>query len=516
MIKPRFLVGFTGHRSGVNESIIAPRLREVLQSLCQKAESVGGQAELYAGVAEGGDTLCVELARGIDMPVHLMLPLDGPEFQRDFSSSDAWERTFAQISAARERPGRNSVHVDSGDGKRPDCYFNQGASMLAAVDVLVALWNGQAAMGLGGTEQVMNQAKAMGIPVIRIVLATGEIEQHGDVDNCFREDSIIKEINELSAPFQKVVPTSPELYQKALDQLAVQESGRFRPSLAAVILTYGTAALLGTPVALSVINEATVKGGASFEHFWNECKWICIAAELVLVCGALWMNWRLHDRCRRERCRVACEVVRGLRYSIPVISAFRPIIALRDPEWHRFALSAGLFVQEHSSGLGLVEARDHYICGRLSDTQTEGQIRHYQMTRPAAMMWWKITSAIGFWSAALAPVSVLFALLSHPNTSHVSGLALHLDDGLLALRLVTLMPIALPLMAGFAISLRHVTDTRGKAERSHQMVLRIAAIKRTLSGMQTASTIGLGIQHAENLLLDDLLECQRCLKTSDH
>lgn len=511
MIRPRFLIGFTGHRSGVDESLIGPPLREVLQSLCQKAESVGGQAELYAGVAEGGDTLCVELARGIDMPVHLMLPLVEPEFQKDFSSADAWQRAFVQISAARERPGRNSVHVEPGDDTRPDCYFNQGASMLDAVDVLVVLWNGQAAMGLGGTEQVMNQARATGIPVVRIVLATGEIEQHGDVDACFREDAIIKEMNERIAMFGKAVPTSPELFQKALDQLVVKEAGRFRPSLAAVISMYAAAALIGTLVTISVMAQPALELGASSGQYWNEWEWIGMAAELLLVCGALWMNSRLSERGWLERCRVACEVVRGLRYSIPVISAFHPVITQRDPAWHRFSLSAGLFVLEHCPALDLIAVRDRYIGARSSDTHTEGKIRSYQVTSRPTLRWWKLTGTIGFWSAALAPVFVLLSLVSHPSVGLLSVPDLHFGDGVIERSWVSLMLFALPLMAGTAISLRHVTDTWGTVERSRHMVIRLTAIKKTLAGMQTASTIRHTMQRAENLLLEDLLECQRDL-----
>lgn len=76
MLTPRYLVGFTGHRSGFDSKLIRPALTQVLADLKAQAAKMGSQQELYTGIAEGCDTLCVEIARELDLPVHLLLPLD--------------------------------------------------------------------------------------------------------------------------------------------------------------------------------------------------------------------------------------------------------------------------------------------------------------------------------------------------------------------------------------------------------------------------------------------------------
>ncbi len=169
MLKPRFLIGFTGHRAGFDEKLIQAALHGALDDLRKRAEAVGGQAELYASVAEGGDILCVEAARNLEMPVHLLLPLPDDEFAKDFSSAGVWDRSKHQLDLARQKPGRDSVRIVPGEIARPDCYFDQAIRILEAVDVLVAVWDGQPARGLGGTAEVIEHArKRLGLPVIVI------------------------------------------------------------------------------------------------------------------------------------------------------------------------------------------------------------------------------------------------------------------------------------------------------------------------------------------------------------
>ena len=78
--------------SGYEETLVAPALAQALGTLKQQATDAGGQDELHASVAEGTDTLCVETARLLTIPVHLLLPLPEKKFENDFSGPAAWER----------------------------------------------------------------------------------------------------------------------------------------------------------------------------------------------------------------------------------------------------------------------------------------------------------------------------------------------------------------------------------------------------------------------------------------
>lgn len=187
MLKPRFLIGFTGHRTGYDEGLIRPALKAVLEDMQQRAATIGGEADLYSSIAEGADTLCAEVARELGMAVHLLLPLPQDEFAKDFSSPAAWERSRQQIDLALQKPGRDSMRVLPGEMKRPDCYFDLASHMLETVDVLVGVWDGHPSRGIGGTKEVIDRAHTLGLPVVMINAATGQCELLPDLDAAFHQ-----------------------------------------------------------------------------------------------------------------------------------------------------------------------------------------------------------------------------------------------------------------------------------------------------------------------------------------
>jgi hypothetical protein len=503
MLTPRFLIGFTGHRSGTDEKVIGPPLLKVLTELKARAVALGGQAELYSSVAEGADNLCVEIARKLEMPVHLLLPLEDAEFEKDFSTPEAWKRSLDQITTARQRPGRDSVHQVSGEPSRPECYFNQAMHMLEAVDVLVAVWDQQPARGMGGTKEVIDQALATGVPVVQIASDSGEISGAENLVNCFKADAITTELNELAAKTQAPCADGAkdaDGLQKCLDQIALTESGRFRPSLVRIILLHGFAALLAAAVTYHVEKE----------HWFYQHRWVFTATELCLVISALWMTIRLHQRHTQEtwiRCRFACELVRGLRSSVPLIDPLHPSITRHDPKWKRFALSAGLLVLEHQHLDQALLLREHYLATRLGGDLPGNQILHYQTQQPAATFWWNFTGSVATWSARLAPVFVLLSLLNK-----LSGRHWHEDP--LGWTIVAFLPIALPLLAGVASGIRQALDAGRRKDRYPAMVERLTEIKAAQPGLQTGSSIRRAITHSEEILLDELIEWQLAVKNT--
>jgi hypothetical protein len=58
--------------------------------------------------------------------------------------------------------------LDGDAGERSRAYEAAGFVMLANIDLLIAIWNGAEAAGVGGTAQIVSRAIADGIPVIRL------------------------------------------------------------------------------------------------------------------------------------------------------------------------------------------------------------------------------------------------------------------------------------------------------------------------------------------------------------
>ena len=487
--------------------MVRPVLTAVLTDLKVQAAKVGGQLELYTGIAEGCDTLCVEIARGLDLPVHLLLPLDEPDFAKDFSSESAWLHAKVCIDSANERPRRDSVHRVPGEDTRPECYFNLAVRMLDAADVLVAVWDGQPSHGMGGTAQVVAQAGATGVPVIQIDATTGQTTPSHAGAEFFKPDAVMQEIrkfaDEEGISWMKTAASTPDDLQACLDTIATTEAERFRPSAVFMILLQGIATLLAVMVSFKVADD----------HPWDQSKWLLTLVELVLVCVALHMGRRLKKKHTQEkwiRCRFACELVRGMRSSIPLLDPLHPQMLRQDPAWGRFALSMGLFVLENQTTMDPLVLRDRYMDVRLSDTHVDGQIRHYSTMQPTALWWWNFTGTLSTVSAALAPIFVFLALAKKLGPHFFPPNWLHEDHFSSWLALV-FMPIALPMLAGVASSLRLKLDAGRRRERYPQMVKQLGQIKSALQGLCTPSTIRAEVGRSEHLLLDELMEWRRAM-----
>jgi hypothetical protein len=511
MLQPRYIIGFTGHRHDIGESRVRPALAQVLTEVMQLAVACEGQAVLYSSIAQGADTLCVEVARQLGMPTHLLLPLGEEEFMKDFDSQAEWERSRRQIELARRSPGVDSLHVVPDESRRPDCYYNQGMHMLEASDVLIAVWDGKPAKGSGGTSDVVQKAIAIGTPVVQIDPVTAEIRRIGDVGKAMVPDPVITELNRIenSQRDNESSPANdPDSLQIRLDQVAIREASRFRPTLVFIILLHGIAALLAAAVTFRIADAG---------HWWEHGKWLVTAGELLLVTCALVLGMRIHRRHTRQtwiQCRFACEIVRGLRASIPLVDPLHPLILRHDTKWNRFALSVGLLVLAHRESNDCKALRDLYLDIRLAETHPESQIAHYRKKQPAAVFWWNMTGHVGIWSARLAPVFVLLSLLNKCSKHWTQGGDWHWNEHLIGWFAVGFLPIALPLTAGIAGGIRHVLDAGRRKQRYPQMVERLRTIKDWLADLQTEFMIKSVVNRAEEILLDELIEWRLVAETT--
>lgn len=120
------------------------------------------ETKLISSLAEGADVLAAEAA--IDAGVHLSvcLPFRPEEYRRDFDEQ-GWARTQGLIDKA------DSI-LTLADFKGGDeaGYELAGDIVLRQSDILIAVWDGEAARGRGGTTQVIAEAVARHQPVIHI------------------------------------------------------------------------------------------------------------------------------------------------------------------------------------------------------------------------------------------------------------------------------------------------------------------------------------------------------------
>ena len=149
------VVGVTGHRALRPQDV--PALRGAVRAQLEKLKRNCPHSDLVllCSLAEGGDLLCADVAEELGMPLLAALPLERPEYEKDFSP-EALER-FRRHCARAERvftaPPTEAVPEEP---DRDFAYRQAGVFVSAHSHILLALWDGAAAKpgGCGTAEAV--------------------------------------------------------------------------------------------------------------------------------------------------------------------------------------------------------------------------------------------------------------------------------------------------------------------------------------------------------------------------
>ncbi len=186
--RPHFVltVGVTGHRMDRLTPVraIAARVRvdRALAHIADVARTLAAEGKdwfapappelrLISALAEGADRLCADSALEQGYHLDVALPFPSHIYAEDFptdASRDAYEALKARASTLLELPGERA-QADA-------AYSLVGGAIIAASDILIAIWNGEGSGGRGGTGDVVASALAMGKPVIHV-----PIDQSGEV-----------------------------------------------------------------------------------------------------------------------------------------------------------------------------------------------------------------------------------------------------------------------------------------------------------------------------------------------
>ncbi len=193
----RFRVGITGHRiqSGrsLDQAAIDAALRQVFDGLEAAFSAIpkdlfdvsAPQFVLLSGLADGADQMAARALRagetpGIERRLEAILPFH----------LDAYADTFRDVGAAaemRQLAGGADACFVLGDWQPPahpgpvDAYWRDqryrtgGDLIVSHSDVLITVWDGLPAAGVGGTGDVVASAVRMGVPVIWIGPRDGSV-----------------------------------------------------------------------------------------------------------------------------------------------------------------------------------------------------------------------------------------------------------------------------------------------------------------------------------------------------
>ena len=169
-----FCAGITGHRAlpRAARDKLAVTLRDLLGRLEARVTRVQAdnadlfqpepaQLFLLSQLAKGADQVAADAALSRGYKLRAVLPFEPDVYRRDFRGADrtAFDRLLAQAPHWWLPAGQESH--DRG-------YALAGQATVAQCDILIAVWDGQAARGPGGTGEVVDYGIRRAIPIIHV------------------------------------------------------------------------------------------------------------------------------------------------------------------------------------------------------------------------------------------------------------------------------------------------------------------------------------------------------------
>ncbi len=118
---------------------------------------------VVSSLAEGSDRIVAEAGLAGGCKLEVVLPLNRAEYTKDFETAKSREKFDGLLARASK-----VVDLDGSPTERPRAYEAAGLFMLDNIDVLITIWDGEVAAGIGGTAQIVERAIADGIMVLWI------------------------------------------------------------------------------------------------------------------------------------------------------------------------------------------------------------------------------------------------------------------------------------------------------------------------------------------------------------
>jgi hypothetical protein len=186
-----FRVGVVGHRPDrlprdpAGLEAIRARMADILAGVAAAVSDFAGgsDAGLYSPaapvlraispLAEGADRMFAEEALELGYHLCCVMPFAQSEFEADFSlpqsaAPDALAHFRDLLDEARQGAGLTTFELDGSSERRAEAYEAAGRVVLNQSDLLVVVWDGGGAGGVGGTLDTLRAAIDFNVPAIWI------------------------------------------------------------------------------------------------------------------------------------------------------------------------------------------------------------------------------------------------------------------------------------------------------------------------------------------------------------
>jgi hypothetical protein len=148
-------IGVTGHqrRPEIDWNWVKKEIGAALSEL----KDVDGA---YTSLAVGSDQIFAQAALRHNIKVIAVIPLPRPDYEKYFKDGDL--ETYYDLL------GRSEVIELKGDPDHEKAFFQAGIYIADHADKLIAVWDGNPALGLGGTADIVAYAQSRGRPILHI------------------------------------------------------------------------------------------------------------------------------------------------------------------------------------------------------------------------------------------------------------------------------------------------------------------------------------------------------------
>lgn len=173
----RIRIGVTGHRQLPDVERLSGKISQVLRKdifdlfdekskkLIRSSPYTPIAFSILTPLAEGADRLVAkEVLKLPDSRIEVVLPLTKEDYLQDFESQESHHEFEALLSKARrpitlkKRSLRGKFSEDDVRESRRQAYEDVGRYVVNHCDVLIALWDGEASRGKGGTAEIVKYA----------------------------------------------------------------------------------------------------------------------------------------------------------------------------------------------------------------------------------------------------------------------------------------------------------------------------------------------------------------------
>ena len=187
--RPPFVlaIGISGHRKQAlpEDSLDAleQRIRRALALVREGAAAAHKQESAHysdepatlrfiSPLADGSDQIAAQVALDLGFQLHVILPFGRDRYRSDLADDEArtrFDELFAQATCTLELPGEADNPLEA--------YVMTGRATVAHCDLLLAIWDGLAPRGRGGTGEVVELAVVNGTPVVHVPVDPDEPER---------------------------------------------------------------------------------------------------------------------------------------------------------------------------------------------------------------------------------------------------------------------------------------------------------------------------------------------------